>query len=304
MEPCMSRTTLRRERSSSWPSLAGERRCPEKQTGNVAGQRRRGGRRGARLDERQAIHLLEQALSPAGGDRTAGRAKRRIQVGIGDDAAVLRSGEQPLVWTVDVCVEGVHFERRWLSLEDVGWRSFHAALSDLAAMGATPLAALSSLIVPRGISAAQLSSLGRGQGQASLTTRCPAVGGNISRGGQLSVTTTARGEAQRPRLRRPARPGHALWLVGDVGLAAAGHRLLHARQRRMLKGRAWAAERVCIEAWRRPRARGWLDRRTCVSVARRSGRFGPHRSSSDRSAPPTTPGWRRSRCNELDLSYA
>src|SRR5882757_7117732 len=75
----------------------------------------------------------------------------QVTVGIGDDAALLtlakRSG---LVWTVDTAVEHVHFERSWLSLADLGWRSFHAAASDVSAMGGTPWCALSSVIFPAG----------------------------------------------------------------------------------------------------------------------------------------------------------
>ena len=69
-------------------------------------------------------------------------------LGIGDDAAILKRIAGRTAWTVDTSVEGVHFDRRWLTPADIGARSFHAAVSDLAAMGARPVAALSSLIVP------------------------------------------------------------------------------------------------------------------------------------------------------------
>src|SRR6478752_4475 len=73
-----------------------------------------------------------------------------VAVGIGDDAAVLTPPPSTkLVWTVDEQVEGVHFERAWLSYEDIGFRAFMAAASDLAAMGAKPHSALSSLSLPR-----------------------------------------------------------------------------------------------------------------------------------------------------------
>src|SRR4051794_10114541 len=71
-----------------------------------------------------------------------------LELGIGDDAAVLRV-RGALAWTIDTSVEGVHFERAWLTLEQVGFRSFQAAASDICAMGGRPRFALSSLIVPR-----------------------------------------------------------------------------------------------------------------------------------------------------------
>ena len=71
-------------------------------------------------------------------------------MGIGDDAAVLEvaAAGTRLVWTVDEQVEGTHFRRELLAWRDVGWRSFMAAASDVAAMGAAPWCALAALVLP------------------------------------------------------------------------------------------------------------------------------------------------------------
>lgn len=199
-------------------------------------------------DEREAIALLEEIF---GGGSPPGR---RVEVGIGDDAAVLAPGRGRLVWTVDVCVERIHFDRRWLSLGDVGFRSLSAAASDVAAMGARPLAALSSLVLPPGLTGRELRELSGGQAEASRELRLPVVGGNISRGSELGVTTTVLGEAAHPLLRSGARAGDELWLVGEVGLARAGLLLL-SRGRPMRRSRhAAGAQARCVEAWRRPHA--------------------------------------------------
>jgi thiamine-monophosphate kinase len=174
---------------------------------------------------------------------------RRVEVGIGDDAAVLKLKGR-LVWTVDTAVEHVHFERAWLSLGDLGWRSFQAAASDVCAMAGTPIAALSSVIFPANFGAAELKQLARGQRAAARALGCPIVGGNLSRGSELSITTTLLGEATRPLLRNGAKPGDELWLCGDLGLAAAGLRLL---QRGFLRGKVVAARRA-LRAFRRPHA--------------------------------------------------
>lgn len=179
-------------------------------------------------------------------------ASRAIELGIGDDAAVLRLGRERLVITVDDQVEGVHFERRWLGLEDIGYRSLQAAASDLAAMGAQPLAAVASLHVPPDLTARALARLARGQARASERLRCPVVGGNIARGPSLSVTTTVVGRAAKPLLRSGARPGDELWLLGEVGFARAGL-LQHVQALRVpsrLRGIAARARR----AWARPEA--------------------------------------------------
>jgi len=205
--------------------------------------------------ERQAIGALARLLEggapggrpPSGGTRT--------KLGIGDDAAVLEPGRGLLVWTVDACVEGVHFRREWLTLEDVGWRALQAAVSDVAAMAARPMAALSSLVLPPRFGRRDLEALGRGQAVAARALGCPVVGGNIARGDQLSITTTVLGEAEHPRRRDGARPGDELWLVGDVGAAAAGlHLLRRATEDGSEPGGRHSADRFCIEAWRRPRA--------------------------------------------------
>jgi thiamine-monophosphate kinase len=176
------------------------------------------------------------------------------EVGIGDDAAVLGAGSVPWVCSVDASVEGVHFTHELASLEDIGYRSFQAALSDLAAMGAAPRAALSSLILPRGFSRSKLEALSQGQAEAARTGGCPIVGGNLARGRELSLTTTVLGHAQRPLLRSGARPGHELWLIGAVGQAAAGLALLRGHMPRGCAPHEQAALERCVSAWRRPRA--------------------------------------------------
>jgi thiamine-monophosphate kinase len=198
----------------------------------------------AELTERQLVERLrERFVSAAPG----------VQLGIGDDAAVLAAGADAWVCSVDASVEGVHFDLAYLSLEDVGYRAFQAAASDLAAMGAAPAAALSSLILPRGLPRAGIDQLTLGQQAASLDCECPIVGGNLSRGKELSVSTTVLGRVVRALLRSGARPGEQLWLVGPVGLAAAGLACL----RLGLGGTGSARQQAianCVRAWRRPRA--------------------------------------------------
>lgn len=197
----------------------------------------------APVGERELIRLLERRF---GASSSLGSV---VRVGIGDDAAVFGSGSSRWVWTVDTNVEGVHFDRRWLSWADVGWRSFHAAVSDLAAMAAQPVAALSSLILPRDLSATQVDQVARGQAAAARGLGCPVIGGNISRGSEFSVTTTAIGRSIKPLLRSGARSGDELWLVGAVGRARAGLLLLQRSER--IES---AAARRCARAWRRPTA--------------------------------------------------
>lgn len=175
-----------------------------------------------------------------------------IELGIGDDAAVLRVGKERIAVSVDDQVEGVHFDLRWLSSNDVGYRSLQAAASDLAAIGAAPIAAVASLQVPRGFPAGKLRELARGQAQAARRLGCPIVGGNVARGPVLSVSTTVMGRVAKPLLRSGARVGDELWVVGELGLARAGL-LLH-QQRLKVPARLRAVAALAKKAWARPEA--------------------------------------------------
>ncbi len=195
--------------------------------------------------ELERIALLAARFGPA--SQAGGGAV--VETGIGDDAAVLTLPDGgALVWTIDAQIEGTHFRADWASWEDVGWRSFMAAASDLAAMAASPIAALSALSLADGIDDAALDALARGQAEAARIVGAPVVGGNLARGKETSVTTTLLGRAERPALRSGARAGEGIWLAGAVGSAAAGLLALE----RGLGDDARFAEHVT--AWRRPRA--------------------------------------------------
>lgn len=137
--------------------------------------------------------------------------------GIGDDAAVWRPtrGEQ-LVVSVDATVEGRHFERGWLTPREIGYRATAAALSDLAAMAARPTGILVALTITD-YWRDTLMELADGIAEAAAYARTVIRGGNISAGGELSITTTVLGEVFSPVLRSGARPGETLYVTGALG---------------------------------------------------------------------------------------
>ncbi len=173
-----------------------------------------------------------------------------VEVGIGDDAAVLTTAgvASRLVWTIDEQVEGVHFQRAFASWRDIGWRSFMAAMSDVAAMGARPWCALAALVLPRDVDDSALEDLARGQREACEVTGAPIVGGNLAGGSCLSIATTVLGTCEHSIGRRGARPGNSVWIAGSLGLAAAG---LKALERGMAENESLSAP---VASWRRPRA--------------------------------------------------
>lgn len=170
----------------------------------------------------------------------------RVELGIGDDAAVLIPGGERLVWTVDAQVDGVHFRTDVMTLEDVGYRAMMASASDLAAMGAKPWCALAAWVLPDGFSDEQLFALARGAQDACARLGAGIVGGNLARGGELSVTTTWLGACVHPVSRRGARAGDGLFVAGALGLAAVEREALFAKA---------DVPAVAMNAWRRPLAR-------------------------------------------------
>ncbi len=182
-----------------------------------------------------------------------GAPPKGVSLSIGDDAAVIPlSSNDQLVWTVDACVENTHFRCDIASWEDVGFRSFTAAASDLAAMSAVPIGALSALTLPTSLSDQALHELARGQLLAARSINTGVIGGNLSRGYELTVTTTLIGRTNHPIRRDTACPGDVMAVCGDLGLAAAGLRLLLECPDRDAKGKA---ELAALTAWRRPVAR-------------------------------------------------
>jgi thiamine-monophosphate kinase len=177
-----------------------------------------------------------------------------VVIGIGDDAAVLVPPSSPLIWTVDASVEGTHFRRDLLTLEDIGYRSTMAAASDLAAMAGEPLGILAAIVLPSGIDDEELFAIAEGQKQAAMALGTNVIGGNLARGGELSITTSVLGVAVRPLSRAGARAGDGVWIAGPVGLAAAGHALLNDARLASSASDLLAADAATM-AFRRPEAR-------------------------------------------------
>ncbi len=188
-----------------------------------------------------------------------GQAPGWVLVGIGDDAAVVEPARNQVdVLTIDALVEGVHFDRAFAPPASIGHRSLAVNLSDLAAMGALPRAALLSLVLPEALPASDIEEIVDGflalAGQYSVAL----VGGNVSRSpGGLVVDVTLMGACRRRRvlLRRGARPGDDLWVSGTLGAATAGLECLQ------LGGlNAPETMTACVERYLRPNPRVRLGR--------------------------------------------
>jgi thiamine-monophosphate kinase len=148
---------------------------------------------------------------------------------VGDDAALLTvAAGKLLVVTTDLLVDGVHFSDATTSAADVGWRSTAANLSDLAAMGATPIAITVGLSLPGTVTVNWVEQLYQGMTDCLQPYNTVIAGGDICRSSVITVAIAAFGQvdpAQAIR-RAVARPGDAILVTGVHGAARAGLELL------------------------------------------------------------------------------
>jgi len=156
----------------------------------------------------------------------------RVVVGPGDDAAAIRPPRGALLLTTDTLVEGSHFQAGWEPPARLGRRAFRINLSDVAAMGGRPLAALVAIEAPPDLPVAILDGLMRGVIADARTHGVDVVGGNLAAAPRLAVTLTLVGVAsRRPVTRTGARPGDDVWVTGTVGGGGAAVRALLAGHR-------------------------------------------------------------------------
>jgi len=172
--------------------------------------------------------LTERALL----DRIRAHTARRlgVAVGIGDDAAVL-DGEPAEVVTQDFLVDGVHFRRATTSPEDLGHKALAVSLSDVAAMGAGPVAAVVGLGLPTEDepSPEEIEALYRGMEALAERSGCTVAGGDISEAPALLLAVAVVGRVPRggrPVLRSGASPDDVLCVTGALGASAAGLMLI------------------------------------------------------------------------------
>lgn len=216
--------------------------------------RRRFDEPGDTLAELGEGRLLDRLAAQA-----QGRQHPQVILGSGDDAAALLvPAGACVVTTQDALVEDVDFRRAWSTPSAVGSKALALSLSDLAAMGAHPLACTATVCAPPETRVDDLLAL-----QAGLLLRggkagCPLVGGDLSAiDGPLVVDVCALGTALPGRLlRRDAgRVGDLLVVTGTLGRAAAGLALLEGSVAAAPTDASWAARARALQTHGRARLR-------------------------------------------------
>ena len=180
--------------------------------------------------------------------RWLGAASPRAPFGIGDDCAVLPAARGPQLITVDPVIFGRHFDAA-VPPRAVGAKLLKRNLSDLAAMGGCPSAAVLALTLDPHTSLAWLEQFYRGLAACARRYRVPIVGGDIAQAdGVLAASLTLLGAAAGPRIvtRTGARIGDSIYVTGVLGrsLASGHHFAFHPR----LAEGAWLAGRPEVRA--------------------------------------------------------
>lgn len=202
-------------------------------------------------------------LDGAGAHAAPGDPAVAITLPVGDDAAAFRPPDDAqVVVSCDASVEGIHFRREWMTWETIGYRAAASALSDLAAMAATPVGLVVAAALPPELDIEIAAALGRGVGEIAGRVGAEVLGGDlVASPGPAFLDVTVLGCAAAPATRRGVRPGDELWVTGELGAAAAALRDLERglepdprarrafdRPRPRIEETLWLRDRIRIHA--------------------------------------------------------
>jgi thiamine-monophosphate kinase len=146
----------------------------------------------------------------------------RVLIGIGDDGAVIAPSQNKLVLAADMAVEGVHFNRKWSTLHEIGAKITAANLADVYAMGGDPKYLLVSAGLTADFGIAEITELAKGIADEAALVGASVVGGDISRAEQLVISISVFGEVENPITRSGAKIGDSVIISGLPGKSAAG----------------------------------------------------------------------------------
>jgi thiamine-monophosphate kinase len=160
--------------------------------------------------------------------RTTLQNKTTIE-GIGDDAAVLDAGDEYILISTDMLVEGIHFDLAYTPLQHLGYKSIAVNVSDIAAMNGKVEQVLVSIGLTNRFSVEAVDTLYDGIRSACENYRVDLVGGDTtSSAGGLIISVTAIGRVKKDKVvyRSGAKPNDILCVTGDLGGAYAGLQVL------------------------------------------------------------------------------
>ena len=164
------------------------------------------------LNEAQIIGVLAEIF---------GTNHRGVQVGIGDDAAVVATGKHTVI-TTDLAVEGTHFNCQWSGAFEIGRKIAGANLADIYAMGATPTYLVAAVTLTGEESMEWILELAQGIKHEASSCGAVVVGGDLARGPVKVISMSALGEVEKAVTRSGAQVGDSIYLSSLPGWSAAG----------------------------------------------------------------------------------
>lgn len=196
-----------------------------------------------------------------------GVVTRGLLLGIGDDAALVRSPRGRLwVLSADAFFENVHFLGNVHSAESVGYKSLARAISDLAAMGAVPRFFLMTLGIPAHRSENWLDHFLKGMREVARECSVALIGGDTLQHSSVAISITVLGEAGSGGVvtRAGARPGDQVFISGKLGASQLGLELV---LRGLHRDRRWSnLLRTHLRPPLRLKLGQWLARRRLASA--------------------------------------
>jgi len=166
--------------------------------------------------ESEVIALLAQVFASS---------HPNLEVGIGDDAAVVRTTNRTVI-TTDMAIEGVHFRLEWSSAFEIGRKITAANLADVFSMGAKPTFLVVALSLTGNEDLEWIKNLAKGILFEANLVGAAVVGGDLAKGAGVTIAITALGEVGNPILRSGAEVGNQIYLSNLPGWSCAGLAIL------------------------------------------------------------------------------
>lgn len=187
--------------------------------------------------------MLEQGHSSWGASHMG---HLNLTIANGDDAAAWMPNDKYEVFTMDACVENVHFRSDFSSWYNIGWKSLASNISDVASMGAKPSYGLVTIGIPPTMQLEYLKEMYKGFSDISAYYQMMIVGGDLVKSENVFISISlVGGTDEAPVTRANATAGDSIILTGTVGSSKAGLLLLEQQLPNYTEDQSFLIDKHC-----------------------------------------------------------